>query len=86
VAYALENPEALVDAEGNALTAAEWLSWAVNAPDREWHAAARAAGWDPRVRPSHGDLRAFGRGLQGAVLAEDFARDLERVRERGGML
>ena len=76
----------LVDAGGGRITAAEWVSWAIGAPEREWTAAAKAVGFDPKIRVSHGDLRAFGHGAQGAVFAVDWERDLARIRDRGGYL
>jgi hypothetical protein len=83
IAAVLNGEAELSTSEGDPLTPAEWLRWAAEAPEREWVEAARAVGWDPRIRPSHNLINQFGRGAQGAVFAESWAAHLDRVRRSG---
>jgi hypothetical protein len=79
----LANEDQLVDQSGAPISAAAWLQWAAEAPESQWIAAARAAGLDPGIRPSHSLIRQYGRGVQGAVLAESWAAHVARLKEQG---
>jgi hypothetical protein len=81
-AYAAESAGTLVDEDDDPISASSFLAWAVRASDREWAKVAKAAGWSPSVRVSSADLRSAGRGVQGSVLAADWAEEMERRRER----
>ena len=68
------------------MTVGEYLSSMIGLSDREWVSAARAAGISQAARPSHNDLRGYGRAATGAVFAVDWQRDLERMRAAGRRL
>jgi hypothetical protein len=84
VEYVIANADQIRDEFG--MSVPQYLSAMIGASDREWAAAAKAAGVPVSARPTHATLRGFGYRASGAVFAEDWKRDLERMRERGRYL
>jgi hypothetical protein len=81
IAAVLSGEVETVDADGVVMSPAAYLHWCATCPESEWTAAARAAGHDPRIRPSVGAINRFGKQAQGALAAESWS-ELKAKRQR----